>query len=147
MPDGVFDADFGAIEVGCSVYSKTRTTASDFPVGGVVIDLADDRVYVLRDLKPSDDEPTVVQIVEDDVDNGEVALRDRFYTRNAGVAAMQLFGWLAKQNKSQRTRSGLTEWAALAVRLQGIRDAATLTPRAEQRYRAAQEARWREAAS
>lgn len=142
--DVVGDPDFGAIEVGCSVYSKSCTDAAGYPLGGVVIDLADDHVIVLPNFAPSKG-PDPRRINEDDVDNTPLLVHDRFYTRNAGVAASQIFAWLAKQK--DKARSGNSEWAQLATRLLTIRDAGTWTPRATMRYRDWQEACRREQAA
>lgn len=144
MNPAVLKDDFGAIEVGCSVYSKTCTLANGYPVGGVVIDVFDDHVIVLPNFTPRQG-PDPRRVDEDDINNDDFVLRDRFYTRNAGVAATQLFAWLAAQ--SQKTRSGNSDWAHLAVKLQSIRDSGLLTPRAEQRYRDYQEQLRRERAS
>lgn len=130
--------DFGCVEVGCTVYSKTHTMSSGYPVGGVVISVDDDHVYVLPNFAPSKG-PDPRRIDEADINDDPLVVHDRFYTRDAGVAAKQIFAWLARQT-SKKDSVEHDEWAATAVQLQLI-SRRTYTPRAERRYAEWQEAR------
>lgn len=120
------------IEVGCTVWSRTMQDSAGFRGGCVIaIDPVARTVEVLERILPRSTGPETTTLAIDDLDHGLTT----FYTKNAAINATNLFGWLGSMKAKDRRDK--TRWAELAVRLQAIADAATLTPAAEERYRAA----------
>ncbi len=119
------------IEVGCTVWSRTHQDSRGFIGGTVVkIDPVARTVDVMNACTPRHG-PDVRTLAIDDLDHGLT----EFYSRNPGIVAGNLFAWLGNAKGTDRSRRN-AEWGALAVQLQSIKDAGTLTPAAEARYQA-----------
>lgn len=133
MSDPYATDDPGDIEFGCQVWSATHQNSLGY-VGGVVIDIdpVARTVTVLGNVYPSQPpDPSVLAMDELQMD------LCRFDTANAGVAAAQLFKWLASLvRKKSRSHHDNAKWGAIAVRLQALRDAGPTLPEAEARYQA-----------
>lgn len=134
-PIGIESDDLDDLEPGCTVWSTTMQDSYGF-VGGVVynVDPAMETVEVIR--RSYRDRPPLTATIPYAEINAEAT---EFFTRNARIAAQNIMGWLSKPAERDPSRP---KWMDRAVRLASIAESGQFTPKAEERYRRAQEAKW-----
>lgn len=125
--------DVGDLEVGCTVWHKTRQAAVGF-VGGVVIDLLDDKVAVCRFHHGS---PII-----DVFDHVDINLEHtRFNGAEARALASGIHTWLGHPRNKKMDRAHRVGWGDIALALDRAGLVGLYLPRANARYLAALEAR------
>lgn len=118
------------VEPGAQVWSTTHQDPRGW-VGGVVLSV--DRVArtceVLPNVGRAGPQPVTLSLDELNME------ATKFDTGNAGVAATQLWAWLATlTTKERRQRARASHWAEVATRMQALQDAGTWLPGTESRY-------------